>query len=267
MKKSKHIYSYPLYYEVGFCQRNIRREIDFIVRCYQKHQNNSILSSIIDNGCGTGHYLAEFAKLGIEVCGYDLSPEMVKYSKTRLEQTAARFHVFKADLRDFTTRRKYDMAICMNGSFQYLITIEDVVRHLRCVSNALENDGLYLISLPYPEDFFLNPPGSIKSEWSETRDGITVAVNWTYRQDPIEWSTQTFSGLAKIEVNDNGHELSLEMPYQYRIFFPQEISALVYLSGCFEIIHIYGNFHLGKTYGKMRQARFMNALLRKTRGK
>jgi SAM-dependent methyltransferase len=267
MRKSKHIYEYPQYYEVGFCQTNIRRVIDFIVRCYQKHQKNSALSSIIDNGCGTGHYLEEFAKIGIEVCGYDSSPQMVKYASARLARITARFHVFRADLRDFTKRHKYDMAICMNGSFQYLMTVEDIVCHLKCVANALEDGGLYLISLPAPEDFFLNPPGSIKSEWSDTRDGITVAVNWTYRQDPIEWSTQTFSGLAKIEVNDNGHELSLEMPYQYRIFFPQEISTLVYLSGCFEIIHIYGNFHLGKTYGKMRQARFMNVLLRKARSR
>jgi SAM-dependent methyltransferase len=221
----------------------------------------------MDNGCGTGHYLEKFAKLGIEVCGYDLSPQMVKYSNTRLAQITAHFHVFRADLRDFAARCKYDMAICMNGSFQYLMTVEDVVRHLKCVANVLEDGGLYLISLPAPEDFLLNPPGSIKSEWSETRDAITVAVYWTYRQDPIDWNTQTFSGLAKIKVNDSGHELSIEMPYRYRIFFPQEISALVHLSGCFEIIHIYGDFHLGRTYGKTRQPRAMNVLLGKARSK
>ena len=263
MEESKHIYSYPLYYEIGFCGMNIQREIDFIVKIYQKHQKNSTLSSIIDNGCGTGYYLKEFAKLGIEVCGYDLSPQMVKYSGARLAQITARSHIFRADLRDFTTRRKYDMAICMNGSFQYLMTVKDVVHHLKCVANALEDGGLYLISLPAPEYFFLEPPGSKKSEWSETQDAITVAVNFTYRQCPFEWSTQTFSGLAKMKVNDRGNELSLEMPYQYRIFFPQEISALVHLSGCFEIIHIYGDFHLSRTYGKTQQSSFMNVLLGK----
>lgn len=267
MNKSKHLYHCPLYFDIGFCQKSIRREINFIVNCFKKHQKYSTLSSILDNGCGTGVYLKEFAKLGIEVGGYDLSSEMVQYTRARLAQITNRFHVFKADLRNFKTKHKYDMAICMGGSFQYLLTVKDIIDHLRCVANALNEQGLYLISLPSPEDFFKEPPGTIKSKWSETRDNITVAVNWTYRQNLFDWNTQTFSGLAKIKINDRGREIFLEMPYRYRILFPQEIIALVRLSSCFEIEHIYGDFHLGRTYGKMRAAPDMDVLLRKVRSR
>ena len=265
MKKSKHIYHYPLYYEIGFCQTNICREISFFSKCYLKHQNNSPLSSLIDNGCGTGLYIEEFAKSGVRVCGYDQSAEMVDYAGARLSHFTNNSHVFKADLRDFKTEYKYDMGICTNGSFQYLMTVEDVVRHLRCVGNTLVDNGLYLIVLPSPVEFFLKPPGSINSQWSEIRDGIEVMVNWTYRQSPIEWSTQTFSGFAKIDVDDNGNKLSFEMPYRYRIFFLQEIEALVHLSGCFKIEYVYGDYHLGRNFRKMRQAKDMIVLLRKVK--
>jgi len=261
MEPSNRIYRYPQYYEIGFCETDIRREVGFATRCYRKHRD-AALSSIMDNGCGTGHYLEEFARRGIDVCGYDLSSEMAEYARARLARIPARSDVFAADLRDFTTRRRYDMAICMNGSFQHLMTAEDVVRHLNCVAHALKDGGLYLISLPAPEDFFRNPPGTIASEWRETRGRVTVAVNFTHRQTPFEWSTQTFSGLAKIEVNDNDRKLSIDMPYRYRIFFLQEIRALVDVSGCFEIVHIYGDFHLGRTYGRTRQPQFMNVVLR-----
>lgn len=264
MKKSKHLYHYPLYYEIGFCKNNIRKEVSFILKCYQKHRDTP-LSSILDNGCGTGWYIEEFAKLGSNVCGYDLSPEMVEYTRARLSCFTDSFQVFKADLRDFRTKYKYDMAICMNGSFQYLMTVEDVVHHLQCVGDALMDNGLYLIALPSPEEFFLKPPGSITSKWTEIRNDIEVKVNWTYQQNPIEWSTQTFSGLAKINLDDNGKKLSLEMPYCYRIFFLQEIESLVHLSGCFKIEYVYGDYHLGRNYRKMRRAKHMIVLLRKVR--
>lgn len=103
MKKSRHIYSYPLYYEIGFCKRDIQREINFVIRCYQRHHKHSPLSSILDNGCGTARYLEEFAKRGIEVCGYDLSPQMVDHANAHLAQIKACAHVFRADLLDFTT--------------------------------------------------------------------------------------------------------------------------------------------------------------------
>ncbi len=167
-------------------------------------------------------------------------------------------------MREFKVANAYDMAICMNGSFQYLLTPEDMVQHLRAVYRAMREGGLYLVGLPAPEELMSNPPGSIRSGWTRERDGIEVQVDWTYRQHPIDWRAQTFSGLAKIRVCDRSKTLSLELPYRYRVFFPQELEALACLSGCFRVMSVYGDFHLGRVYGRMQSPKLMLVLLQKT---
>ena len=248
MRQSNHIYSYPLYYEVGFCTKRLDRKIKFIVDCYKAHRKGSLLTHVLDNGCGTGLYLEKLANLGIDVTGYDVSPQMVEYASARFSRMKVKSHFFESDLRHFKTRHKSDMAICTYGSFQYLQTADDIVRHLKCVARALKPHGLYLVTLPSIQEFIANPPGSLNAQWSKYRGGVTVEVDFTYRQQPIDWTTQTFAGAGRIKVNDNGKKLSLWLPYKYRIFSLQEINALVALSRCFEIVEVYGGFHISRIY-------------------
>lgn len=265
MNPSNYIYNYPLYYEIGFCWDRIDRQVNFMLHCLREHGRPSDPPSILDNGCGTGRYLEKFAKAGLNVCGYDLSPQMVEYAAAKLAKVTRKAKVFQADLRDFTTPHQHDLAICTNGSFQHLYTVGDVVSHLQCVSRSLRKDGLYIVPLPSPEKLTATPPGSIESRWAHACDGISLTIDFTYRQHQIEWITQTFSGLAKIGVNDHGRRFGLSMPYQYRIFFPQEIEALAAASGCFEIMDLYGDYNTAKRYSVMRRPKDLIVVLRNKR--
>lgn len=263
MINKTHIYAYPLYYEIGFCNSPIQKEVKFIIESYKKYNHNSPPSSILDNGCGTGIYLEKLAKLGLRVSGYDSSLQMVKYAAFRLKKVTKESHIFRANLKNFRIKDKFDMAIALNGSFQYLISIKDILSHFESVSRVLKLGGLYLISFPSPQDFVDNPPGFIKSQWSHKRGKITVAVNWTYQQHPICRESQTFSGQAKIKVKDNRNIFNLQMPYRYRIFSLKELEFLVKISRNFEIVDIYGDFSLNKVFMKMQKPKCMNEILRK----
>lgn len=266
MRSLRSIYRHPAYYEIGFCTSGARKEADFVSRCFRKHGSRTVVPSVLDNGCGTGLHLEILAKQACRVGGYDAVQEMVEYTGDRLDRITKGHEVFQCDLREFATQRKYDIAICMNGSFQHLFTTEDVLSHLECVAKALKKNGLYLVSLPPPEDFLLNPPGQAKSKWAKNRGGIKVAVDWTCKQQPIDWHTQTFSGLARIQVNDHGRQRSFKLCYRYRLFFLQEIITLARMSGHFQVAAVYADFHLGRIYGKAGRPRVMNVLLRKGLG-
>lgn len=258
-----HIYSHPLYYEIGFVSdEDVAAEVKFSLRCYAKHRSGVELKSVIDNGCGTGCHLGKLAESGLKVCGYDASPQMVDYANRRTKAISDDIRIFNANLNKFETATGFDMAVCFNGSFQYLITNDDVVSHLKCVGKAMNPGGLYLITLPAPQDFITNPPGAARYRWSRISNGITVRVNWTYHKQSVDWDTQTFSGLAKIDVVDNKRKMRLWMPYRYRIFFPQELRALVKMSECFEIVEVYNGYNLGRPYSGARQPTGMNLLLR-----
>jgi SAM-dependent methyltransferase len=264
MDRTDHLYSHPLYYEIAFCNPRMRREIEFPLNVCRGNQGGVCAGSILDNGCGTGLHLEKLAKRGLRVTGYDASLEMVEYAARRLSRWGEKAHVFRGDLRDFRTTRKSDMAICMNGSFQHLYSVDDVVRHLDCVARSLKRHGLYLVSLPAPEELITEPPGSIVSRWSRSRGEITVEVDWTYRQERMDWVTQTFSGLARITARETGRSRLLWMPYRYRVFFLEEFKALVALSRCFEVVEVYGDLDVDRIYSRMRKPKAMNVLLRKT---
>ncbi len=265
MKPGKHIYDYPRYYEIGFAEKEPDRVIGFLLRSYMKHSSNRCPRSLLDNGCGTGLHLDKFARLGIRVTGYDSSPAMVGFARTRLREIDASARVFCADLRDFRVDEPCDMGICMNGSFQYLVSVEDILKHLACVGRSLRVNGLYFIDLPAPGAFIDHPPGRITSRWKRTAADVTVDVDWTHRQQSVDWNTQTFSGLAKIRVHDGRRHTILWKPYRYRILFAQEIRALAEWSQYFQLVELYGDYHLGRTFERTRHPTCMLAVLRKKR--
>lgn len=263
MDQNQHIYQYPAYYEIGFGDSNIEEKIEFILQCYQKSTGKLPLR-VLDCGCGTGQHLEIIGKKGIATGGFDLSPQMVKYARKRLSRLDGESRIFEGDLQKFATEVKYDLAICLNGSFQYLIEVEDVVEHLNCAADALVDHGLYFISLPCPEELVNNPPGSIDSRWKAKRMGVEVEVNFTYKQDSIDWSRQTFSGLGKVKVTE-GHDVKyLDIPYCYRIFFPREIEALAELSRRFQVSSTYCGYNFHGNCSRGGQGTALNILLKKT---
>lgn len=65
-------------------------------------------SSILDAGCGTGRYAAEFARRGFKVCGVDSSPELVAVAKSRNSPA----HFVIADLLSASFRKPFDFVLC-----------------------------------------------------------------------------------------------------------------------------------------------------------
>lgn len=70
------------YYDLINKKKKYNLEAEVIVNIIKKHlKKKKIL--IADVGCGTGNYTLEFAKLGYDIIGYDLSPNMIKVAKKK----------------------------------------------------------------------------------------------------------------------------------------------------------------------------------------
>lgn len=100
---------------------------------------NSFLSKrlkrIIEVGVGEGTPLATLAKAGLEVWGFDISDEMVKRSRQRMQENGIDpNHIFWADVRDATT---YARAL-KEGLFDGLMAM-GVMPHVENEDLALEN--------------------------------------------------------------------------------------------------------------------------------
>ena len=92
-------------------------------------------------------------------------------------------------MTDFDLQEKFDLAALLMDSATYLLTNEDVYRHLRSVARHLNPNGLYVLEMNHPK-FVLGGPKSERPDWEMERDGKTVRFQWGQPDDPSDPITQ-----------------------------------------------------------------------------
>jgi len=256
------IYKYPLYYEIAFQYRDIEGECDFL-ESQLELQATASNRRILDIGGGTGMHVVEFARRGYEVHSFDIVPEMVNWIKKKCKQQGLeKVKVWIGDMTDFKQQFRYGLAINMLTTFNYLLTNEDIIHHLKAVADALDKGGLYIIELTHPRDF-LGVEKSTLNQWMERRGDIVVEVDWDYEVHPVDPITQVQERLVKIEVQDGEKRRTFKMKQLNRILLPEELKALVAWSGAFEVVDIFGTYKEDIKLDKSRKSWRMIPILRK----
>ncbi len=90
------------------------------------------LVSILDIGCGPGHYCYEFLKQNKKVTGLDLSEGMLKIAQQHIQQLPAKAEIkfIQADYLNYSFNQKFDAA-CLMGFFDYIKDPSDILLKLK----------------------------------------------------------------------------------------------------------------------------------------
>ncbi|MCX6291586.1 MAG: methyltransferase domain-containing protein [Bacteroidetes bacterium] len=96
-----------------------------------KNTANPAIESIIDIGCGPGHYCFEFLKQHKKVTGLDLSEEMLKIARKNIQALSKSDAQFiKADYLAHPFNQQFDAA-CLMGFFDYIRNPLDILLKLK----------------------------------------------------------------------------------------------------------------------------------------
>lgn len=136
---SKHANTYDKYASVqDICAKELISRV-----------NSSNFKNIIDLGCGTGNYtnLLRNKFLKAKIKAVDISPEMIKYAKTKIGENGVEFLVKDAEKYKFN--EKFDL-ISSNASFQWFSDLDGYLNKCR---DALSQGGVILFSSFGPETF------------------------------------------------------------------------------------------------------------------
>lgn len=104
--------------------------------------------SILEVGCGMGCLFPLLAQKTKFITGIDLSGEMLAEGRQYFadhgpDDTIVEFH--QADMRSFSTGRKYDLIIMALSVLKHLRTDEDKLRTLKCAKEHLSEEGFIVI--------------------------------------------------------------------------------------------------------------------------
>lgn len=152
---------------------------------------------ILDIGCGTGSHAIELAKRGYKLAGIDLSQVMIEEAKRKADEAKLEVDFQVQDMRYLESNAKFDAAICMFGTFGYLVTNEDLNGFLSGLKNVLDDPSPFLFE-------FWNT-GGVKPE--SVKQGFKT---WVKAKDEKAGITLVRLGESKFDVNTNILTVNME---------------------------------------------------------
>ena len=202
---------------------------------------------IVDVACGTGAVLLYLAEHGLNVDGTDLSEEMCRVAAGKAEAMGLKLNIIPADMTQFSSGRKYSLAIIARSGFMHLPDQKLQEAALRNLREQLLPGGILTLNTfdPWPamqaEQMKTGPEDySFRLEYINNRgnrEKIYTAISY----NPF---TQQMSGNWKFEeYNDRGEIIGERIrPLLMRQTYRWEMFLLARLCG-FEVIDIYRGYN------------------------
>lgn len=131
-------------------------------------------SKVLDCGCGVGRISVELAAAGMQVTGIDIIQNELDCAKQSAEDEGVELELIKADLRTFTTPKKYDCSINLYTSFGYCDTVEEDMEILKNMTAPVKEGGTFILECVSRETAIIN---FTEGEWFE-RAGWTVLTEF-----------------------------------------------------------------------------------------
>lgn len=119
--------------------RNISSDVAFI----KNYLPAKLQVNLLDIGCGTGEHCNLLNRESIKCTGIDSSSDMIAVAKKRYP--GINFSV--CDMRKFDYFDKYDCAVSLFGSMDYLINNNEVSLSLWNMRNALKMNGTAILEI------------------------------------------------------------------------------------------------------------------------
>lgn len=250
------LYDFPRYYDVAFSFRDIPHEAKVFDECFRRYSKIRI-RRVLELGSGTSPHLEEWEKRGIEYVGIDTSKIMLSYARKNARNLAMDATLIKADMRNFSFRRRVDFAYTMLGSL-FAKSTSDVRSHLRSVASALNPGGLYF--LDWCVNFQWGEAAPIQ-RWTVEKEKVRVKMK--FESEILNRATQMIRNTLTADVDDAGKRLHLESVEDTRTVFPQEFLLLAEESDKFEFVGWWNHWNLREPVDKATRISRPVALIRR----
>ena len=204
---------------------------------------------VLELACGTGRVAIPIAREGVRVVGLDRSAEMLARAREKSRDLSNARWV-EGDMRSFELPERFGLAYIPYRSFLHLLTIEDQLSCLRCISEHLVPGGRLAFNIFNPDIIMMGQWLSVKrgglqrsGGYHNPRTGRAVKAWETRAYRPAGQEAETT--FLEEELNDEGAVISriyrdLKLRYTHRF----EMEHLL-ARAAFEVEALYGDFFGG----------------------
>ncbi len=106
-------------------------------------------TSILELACGSAEISCELARRGYSLLATDLSEDMLKKAKDKMNCDLLRFKPM--NMIDFHLEEQFDAVLCFCDSINYLSSLEEVKSMFHSVRKHLKQGGILIFDMHTPE--------------------------------------------------------------------------------------------------------------------
>ncbi len=205
---------------------------------------------LLDLACGTGTMAIHLAKLGYQVTGVDIVPEMIAWATQKATAGSVSIEWAVADARAFQLNKQFPFIYMLGNAFQHFLTRADIEALLARVREHLSPEGCFLFCTRNP-----SPRNLFEARFPEPRqhtlpDGMQLISTEQQEYDPIR-QIQHYT-FHEEWIHPDGQREEKTQRTALRYVFPQEMEALLFYNG-FQIRACYGDWQQGPLIATSRQ--------------
>jgi SAM-dependent methyltransferase len=213
-------YDVPRYYDIVF-DAGTREEADFLEGALLRYGHGQG-RRVLEPACGSGRLVAELARRGYAVQGYDLNARMLAFARERLREHGLRARLVRGDMTGFVSKPRFELAHCLVSTFKYLLDERSARAHLERTAQALVPGGLYVLGFHLTD---YDERRLQRERWVESRDGVRVTCNtqvW-----PADRELRLEDVRTRLVVREQGRELRSETRWRFRTYDAREVRSLL----------------------------------------
>ena len=198
---------------------------------------------IIDLACGTGRMTIPLAQKGFELIGVDLHAGMLGRAKKKAEEVKIQIDWLEQDCTTLQLEQKSPLIYMVGNSFQHFHTNEQQNLVLKSIHNHLEQNGVFIFGVRFPNAEELLQPVTEEywKTYTDTVENKKVDVYTISDYDSME-QIQHYTTIRKYMDNDNNVEEERKTNISLRYTYPKEMERLLTENGL-EILQVYEDWN------------------------
>lgn len=189
--------------------------------------------SILDAACGTGNVSEILSARGYEVVGADIAPGMIEAAKAK----HSKVEYFVADLAELDLGRKFDLAISLFDSLNYITDPQRLAKAIERVGEHLVDGGYFI--------FDVNTIYALSNHFFDQANLATDRYPHYIWSSEFNHSTRICTVKMTFEVLDNGEPRQFKEVHIQRGHALEELTDMLIDAG-FEVVETFHAYRFRK---------------------
>jgi SAM-dependent methyltransferase len=184
-----------------------------------------------DAGCGYGRLAGRLAHAGLHVIGADRSLPLIRYGRQR-SAGIPHLELVVADITSFVPTEPVHLVYSAMNTVRYLVTGQQIKKHIRTLRNALRDDGLLCLHTTVMADASTR----YRNSWEFHFAGAGHAATWAAHS--VCRRTRTMIDHVTVVRLDSGEQIYEE--YQHQAWLTYDyFMQVVEETGCFRLKRVH----------------------------